>query len=105
MCRPCQIRECPVHLSLRVCTTPLPNTMRAAWDLSCTSRDIAHTTSSRTRCRSSSTWNTAGRADARRIPVTAPAFSFRCPTHFCAHAVSYTHLRAHETPEHLVCRL
>src|SRR5674536_68330 len=22
-----------------------------------------------------------------------------------AHAVSYTHLRAHETPEHLVCRL
>src|SRR5674536_400150 len=23
----------------------------------------------------------------------------------CAHTVSYTHLRAHETPEHLVCRL
>src|SRR5678816_527749 len=25
--------------------------------------------------------------------------------HGCAGAVSYTHLRAHETPEHLVCRL
>ena len=30
--------------------------------------------------------------------------------HFCIHkisntSVSYTHLRAHETPEHLVCRL
>src|SRR5674536_401397 len=25
--------------------------------------------------------------------------------HFCFWAVSYTHLRAHETPEHLVCRL
>src|SRR5678815_4735920 len=24
---------------------------------------------------------------------------------FCEHPVSYTHLRAHETPEHLVCRL
>ena len=23
----------------------------------------------------------------------------------CGHPVSYTHLRAHETPEHLVCRL
>eukprot|EP00658_Telonema_sp_P-2_P004826 TRINITY_DN11801_c0_g1_i4.p1 TRINITY_DN11801_c0_g1~~TRINITY_DN11801_c0_g1_i4.p1 ORF type:complete len:113 (-),score=14.47 TRINITY_DN11801_c0_g1_i4:73-411(-) len=23
----------------------------------------------------------------------------------CPHSVSYTHLRAHETPEHLVCRL
>src|SRR5678815_3009751 len=23
----------------------------------------------------------------------------------CIHTVSYTHLRAHETPEHLVCRL
>eukprot|EP00658_Telonema_sp_P-2_P031632 TRINITY_DN23625_c0_g1_i1.p1 TRINITY_DN23625_c0_g1~~TRINITY_DN23625_c0_g1_i1.p1 ORF type:complete len:181 (-),score=21.98 TRINITY_DN23625_c0_g1_i1:63-605(-) len=23
----------------------------------------------------------------------------------CIHSVSYTHLRAHETPEHLVCRL
>src|SRR5678816_809514 len=23
----------------------------------------------------------------------------------CMHPVSYTHLRAHETPEHLVCRL
>src|SRR5678815_140297 len=23
---------------------------------------------------------------------------------YCASAVSYTHLRAHETPEHLVCR-
>ena len=23
----------------------------------------------------------------------------------CTRAVSYTHLRAHETPEHLVCRL
>ena len=23
----------------------------------------------------------------------------------CIYAVSYTHLRAHETPEHLVCRL
>src|SRR5678816_3399295 len=27
-----------------------------------------------------------------------------CQTHGCR-AVSYTHLRAHETPEHLVCRL
>src|SRR5678815_748404 len=26
-----------------------------------------------------------------------------CQSHI--HAVSYTHLRAHETPEHLVCRL
>src|SRR5678815_5452520 len=25
--------------------------------------------------------------------------------HLDSHAVSYTHLRAHETPEHLVCRL
>ena len=24
---------------------------------------------------------------------------------YTPHAVSYTHLRAHETPEHLVCRL
>ena len=24
---------------------------------------------------------------------------------YCFVAVSYTHLRAHETPEHLVCRL
>src|SRR5678816_3419664 len=27
------------------------------------------------------------------------------PTELTAKAVSYTHLRAHETPEHLVCRL
>eukprot|EP00658_Telonema_sp_P-2_P041670 TRINITY_DN29838_c0_g1_i2.p1 TRINITY_DN29838_c0_g1~~TRINITY_DN29838_c0_g1_i2.p1 ORF type:complete len:104 (-),score=30.44 TRINITY_DN29838_c0_g1_i2:9-320(-) len=26
-------------------------------------------------------------------------------TEFVVYAVSYTHLRAHETPEHLVCRL
>eukprot|EP00658_Telonema_sp_P-2_P036342 TRINITY_DN26311_c0_g1_i1.p1 TRINITY_DN26311_c0_g1~~TRINITY_DN26311_c0_g1_i1.p1 ORF type:complete len:109 (-),score=5.28 TRINITY_DN26311_c0_g1_i1:5-331(-) len=27
------------------------------------------------------------------------------PCHLVSPAVSYTHLRAHETPEHLVCRL
>src|SRR5678816_591366 len=27
------------------------------------------------------------------------------PAHVRYYAVSYTHLRAHETPEHLVCRL
>src|SRR5678816_1841069 len=33
---------------------------------------------------------------------TLPLLSFRHTTH---KPVSYTHLRAHETPEHLVCRL
>ena len=27
------------------------------------------------------------------------------PLHSAIQSVSYTHLRAHETPEHLVCRL
>eukprot|EP00658_Telonema_sp_P-2_P021165 TRINITY_DN1840_c0_g1_i13.p2 TRINITY_DN1840_c0_g1~~TRINITY_DN1840_c0_g1_i13.p2 ORF type:complete len:115 (+),score=53.21 TRINITY_DN1840_c0_g1_i13:140-484(+) len=34
--------------------------------------------------------------------AAAPAASAAAPA---AGAVSYTHLRAHETPEHLVCRL
>src|SRR5678815_662722 len=28
-----------------------------------------------------------------------------CFRYICSTSVSYTHLRAHETPEHLVCRL
>src|SRR5678815_4971442 len=32
--------------------------------------------------------------------ILTVSFSLRC-----YHAVSYTHLRAHETPEHLVCSL
>src|SRR5678815_4297281 len=36
----------------------------------------------------------------RRWPGVSFAFAA-----VCVRAVSYTHLRAHETPEHLVCRL
>src|SRR5678815_5861609 len=43
----------------------------------------------RARCRSCQAW----------ISWRYPAIEFTCG------AVSYTHLRAHETPEHLVCRL
>src|SRR5678815_6066480 len=44
-----------------------------------------------------------------QIPVNcAVATSKRatpCGTYWPVESVSYTHLRAHETPEHLVCRL
>ena len=36
--------------------------------------------------------------------VPAPIFTF-LPNFESPISVSYTHLRAHETPEHLVCRL
>src|SRR5678815_6001853 len=36
------------------------------------------------------------------LAYTMPGFA---TTHRTAGTVSYTHLRAHETPEHLVCRL
>src|SRR5678816_1716975 len=39
--------------------------------------------------------------DIRRMLLTQKAFAEGCRLL----AVSYTHLRAHETPEHLVCRL
>src|SRR5678815_1828117 len=64
----------------------------------------------------------AGGAVARRAPVPGPelaaglageqpalargdAGDARVVVDQCPAAVSYTHLRAHETPEHLVCRL
>src|SRR5678815_3362628 len=34
-----------------------------------------------------------------------PGSVFDFPGSLCISSVSYTHLRAHETPEHLVCRL
>src|SRR5678816_3396421 len=50
------------------------------------------------------------RRDGRRAPSLGPGLVFpfvghpRAVTH-APESVSYTHLRAHETPEHLVCRL
>src|SRR5678816_3393039 len=38
-----------------------------------------------------------------KIPAIVPAQAERI--HLSVSPVSYTHLRAHETPEHLVCRL
>src|SRR5674536_15960 len=38
-------------------------------------------------------------------PRLAEAFEYLNDLRTIAHPVSYTHLRAHETPEHLVCRL
>src|SRR5678815_150875 len=35
----------------------------------------------------------------------SPRLVIEYNTAHCFEAVSYTHLRAHETPEHLVCRL
>src|SRR5678815_810259 len=48
-----------------------------------------------------------------KAPITPPTAlalerAFQRPAHFWLNLqrpVSYTHLRAHETPEHLVCRL
>eukprot|EP00658_Telonema_sp_P-2_P039292 TRINITY_DN28111_c0_g1_i4.p1 TRINITY_DN28111_c0_g1~~TRINITY_DN28111_c0_g1_i4.p1 ORF type:complete len:118 (-),score=34.99 TRINITY_DN28111_c0_g1_i4:63-416(-) len=40
-----------------------------------------------------------------RNAVTAPTSTSTLSLVVCARTVSYTHLRAHETPEHLVCRL
>eukprot|EP00658_Telonema_sp_P-2_P026974 TRINITY_DN20941_c0_g1_i2.p2 TRINITY_DN20941_c0_g1~~TRINITY_DN20941_c0_g1_i2.p2 ORF type:complete len:135 (+),score=12.34 TRINITY_DN20941_c0_g1_i2:595-999(+) len=40
--------------------------------------------------------------------LSVPGFVLLSVSHtsgICARPVSYTHLRAHETPEHLVCRL
>src|SRR5678815_6035880 len=42
----------------------------------------------------------AGAKDQPRPPNPSPLLR-RSP---CSNSVSYTHLRAHETPEHLVCR-
>eukprot|EP00658_Telonema_sp_P-2_P037396 TRINITY_DN26903_c0_g1_i1.p1 TRINITY_DN26903_c0_g1~~TRINITY_DN26903_c0_g1_i1.p1 ORF type:complete len:184 (-),score=29.21 TRINITY_DN26903_c0_g1_i1:16-567(-) len=39
------------------------------------------------------------------IPNLSYRFGIHCGPCFGAVTVSYTHLRAHETPEHLVCRL
>src|SRR5674536_200721 len=52
-----------------------------------------------------------GRSPAAGVrPGVAPGPPRRTPSHRCRAdrsrgSVSYTHLRAHETPEHLVCRL
>src|SRR5678816_4613434 len=44
-------------------------------------------------------------APAAQDPKELPHFRHALPQSFRrAHPVSYTHLRAHETPEHLVCR-
>ena len=39
------------------------------------------------------------------LSIPYPLLMFRDITHHGTNTVSYTHLRAHETPEHLVCRL
>src|SRR5678815_5116970 len=44
------------------------------------------------------------REDARLVPVGACACACLARSRALRHPVSYTHLRAHETPEHLVCR-
>src|SRR5678816_2393208 len=57
--------------------------------------------------------NNLGAGAGQRWPVRDSCAFFRDPgrrhqfqSHeFSASTVSYTHLRAHETPEHLVCRL
>src|SRR5678815_5989489 len=38
------------------------------------------------------------------LPLTVSAFLCSRPCSPSSRTVSYTHLRAHETPEHLVCR-
>src|SRR5678815_5665193 len=56
------------------------------------------TRTARLRCR------TLGRLSLRcEAPLTPPFCGRLLRTY--VYAVSYTHLRAHETPEHLVCRL
>src|SRR5678815_597880 len=47
-------------------------------------------------------WHLLGHLQTNKAKKAAPAFS---TIHSVDSAVSYTHLRAHETPEHLVCRL
>eukprot|EP00658_Telonema_sp_P-2_P024133 TRINITY_DN19684_c0_g1_i1.p1 TRINITY_DN19684_c0_g1~~TRINITY_DN19684_c0_g1_i1.p1 ORF type:complete len:107 (+),score=31.96 TRINITY_DN19684_c0_g1_i1:105-425(+) len=44
-------------------------------------------------------------AEEERTPRTTPRRTFGGGVTPPTNAVSYTHLRAHETPEHLVCRL
>ena len=93
MCRPCQIRECPVHLSLRVCTTRTPSTMPAAWVSSShikgpTSHDIveqgaAGPDQSEHRGACGCEANTGDGAgildpDARRVPAQGRAWRSRC---------------------------
>eukprot|EP00658_Telonema_sp_P-2_P038320 TRINITY_DN27525_c0_g1_i3.p1 TRINITY_DN27525_c0_g1~~TRINITY_DN27525_c0_g1_i3.p1 ORF type:complete len:133 (+),score=21.19 TRINITY_DN27525_c0_g1_i3:119-517(+) len=46
----------------------------------------------------------AGGFDAPFISISSPHVTV-VPKHTQTDPVSYTHLRAHETPEHLVCRL
>ena len=43
-------------------------------------------------------------ADYTKYPE-GDTYASACYAKFELHPVSYTHLRAHETPEHLVCRL
>ncbi len=64
-------------------TIPATSTTPAASASSSTSRAASRTASSRRGCRSSSTCCTAAPADARRIPATARASSFRCPIGSC----------------------
>src|SRR5678816_130168 len=50
-------------------------------------------------------WIGAHALDVGAMTVFLYAFREREDLMDCYEAVSYTHLRAHETPEHLVCRL
>eukprot|EP00658_Telonema_sp_P-2_P010947 TRINITY_DN14163_c0_g2_i16.p1 TRINITY_DN14163_c0_g2~~TRINITY_DN14163_c0_g2_i16.p1 ORF type:complete len:228 (-),score=45.45 TRINITY_DN14163_c0_g2_i16:5-688(-) len=47
----------------------------------------------------------AGHDPTSGVAIEAPVFRRLYDAAFLAQPVSYTHLRAHETPEHLVCRL
>src|SRR5678815_3038554 len=58
------------------------------WDLSITTR-----------------WMTSCNDDEADIAAALSQAVARADLVVCSGAVSYTHLRAHETPEHLVCRL
>src|SRR5678815_4174520 len=46
-----------------------------------------------------------GSSVAKRSCISAGSFCRKRWRTICIQSVSYTHLRAHETPEHLVCRL
>src|SRR5678816_4244905 len=54
--------------------------------------------------------NRAGGVNGRKLEVVSrddggtPGDAVRVAEELLSRAVSYTHLRAHETPEHLVCR-
>src|SRR5678815_896866 len=83
-----------------------PEVARFQTCLQCTRGDSRRSEPRTVRCeRRTFLWQNGA---TRRYILCSPApRSTNMPTRLvaCLNSVSYTHLRAHETPEHLVCRL